>query len=164
MLTDFGYISVQWIWLGLVILFTLIELGTYQLVTVWFAIAALVMVFLSLLLDGLTMPAQLLIFIVISAALLIFTRPLAVKKLKIGKTKTNVEGLVGTIAPVTAAIPAFGKGEVRTGGQIWTAVSHDGTEIAEGTRCEILRVEGVKLIVRAEAATTAEKESQIMEE
>jgi len=148
MLTTFGYISMQWIWLGLVVFFTLFELYTYSLTTVWLAIAALVMVFLSLLLENLSMPAQVLIFLAISAVLLIFTRPLAIKKFKMGKTKTNVDSLVGKNAPVVKAIAEFDKGEVKINGQIWSAVSEDGSEIAEGSRCEILRVEGVKLIVR----------------
>ena len=138
----------QWVWLGLVVLFTLIELHTYSLTTVWLAIAALVMVFLSLLLESLSLPAQGLIFLAISAALLIFTRPLAVKKFKMGKTKTNVDSLVGRQAPVEKAIGEFEKGEVKINGQVWSAVSDDGSGIAAGSKCEILRVEGVKLVVR----------------
>jgi len=148
MLTTFGYISMQWIWLGLVVFFALIELYTYSLTTVWLALAALVMVFLSLLLESLSMPVQLLIFLAISAVLLIFTRPLAIKKFKMGKTKTNVDSLVGLQAPVTKAITEFEKGEVKIKGQVWSAVSDDGSEITEGSKCEVLRVEGVKLVVR----------------
>ena len=132
----------------MVVFFALIELYTYSLTTVWLALAALVMVFLSLLLESLSMPAQLLIFLAISAVLLIFTRPLAIKKFKMGKTKTNVDSLVGLQAPVTKAITEFEKGEVKIKGQVWSAVSDDGSEITEGSKCEVLRVEGVKLVVR----------------
>ena len=138
----------QWIWLGLVVFFALVELHTYSLTTVWLAIAALVMVFLSLLLEGLSLPAQLLIFLAISAVLLVFTRPLAVRKFRMGKTKTNVDGLAGMRAPVAKTITEFEKGEVKVNGQVWSAVSDDGSEIVEGSKCEILRVEGVKLVVR----------------
>ena len=149
MLTNnFGYISMQWIWLALAIFFALVELHTYSLTTVWLALAALVMIFLSLLLDNLSVPAQALIFLAISAALLIFTRPLAIKKFKMGKTKTNVDGLVGRRVLTLKAITEFERGEAKVNGQVWTAVSHDGSEIAEGSKCEILRVEGVKLVVR----------------
>ena len=138
----------QWVWLGLVILFTVAELYSYNLITVWFAIAALVMVFLSLLLERLSLPVQVLIFLAISAVLLIFTRPVAVKKFKIGKTKTNVDSLVGKHAPVITTIAEFEKGEVKINGQIWSAVTDDGSELAAGSKCEILRIEGVKLVVR----------------
>jgi len=148
MLTNFGYISMQWVWLGMVVLFTVIELHSYNLTTVWLALAALIMVFLSLFLENLTTPAQILIFLAISAVLLIFTRPLAKRKFRMGKTKTNVDSLVGQHAPVVKAIAEFEKGEVKVNGQIWSAVSADGSGIALGIRCEILRVEGVKLVVR----------------
>ncbi|MCL2558283.1 MAG: NfeD family protein [Treponema sp.] len=153
MLTVFGYISMQWIWLALVVVFALFELGSYNLTTIWLAIAALVMVFLSLLLESLSLPAQALIFIAISAILLVFTRPLAIKKFKMGKTKTNVDDLVGKFVLLDRAIGEFEKGEAKIGGQIWSVVSDDGLEVARGSRCEILRVEGVKLVVRpAESA------------
>ena len=148
MLTAMGYVSIQWIWLGLVILFTFIELTSYNLVTVWFAVAALVMVFLSMLLENLSLPAQVLIFLVISAALLIFTRPLAVKKLKTGRTKTNVDSLAGQRALVVKTIGGFESGEAKVDGKIWLAVCEGGAEIPAGGRCEVLRVEGVKLVVR----------------
>ena len=148
MLTGFGYVSIQWIWLALVVVFAAIELASYSLVTVWFALAALAMVFLSLLLENLSLPAQCLIFLAISAALLIFTRPLAVKKFRVGRTRTNVDGLAGSRAVVVKAIGEFDRGEVKVGGQIWTAVSDGGGVIAEGSVCEILRVDGVKLVVR----------------
>jgi len=138
----------QWVWLGLVIFFALFELYTYSLTTVWLAIAALVMVFLSLLLESMSLPAQILVFLAISAVLLIFTRPLAVKKFKMGKTKTNVDSLAGRHAIVQKSITEFERGEVKINGQTWAAVSEDGSEIAAGNKCEILRVEGVKLIVR----------------
>jgi len=160
MLIGSGYISMQWIWLGLVVIFTVIELCTYSLHTIWLAIAALVMVFLSLLLESLSAPAQGIIFLVISAVLLIFTRPLAVKKFKVGKTKTNVDSLVGLQAPVTKAIGEYEKGEVKVNGQIWTAVCEDGSPLAEGARCQILRIEGVKLIVKAASAETGFSENR----
>jgi membrane protein implicated in regulation of membrane protease activity len=88
------------------------------------------------------------IFILIAAVLLIFTRPVAVKKFKIGKIKTNVNDLIGRDVLVTKKITKFEKGEGKIKGQIWTAVSDDGGEIAENTECAVVRIEGVKLVVR----------------
>ena len=147
MLWSFGYVSVRWIWVALVVIFALIEAFTLGLTTVWFAIAALVMVFLSFL--KIPLPAQILIFLVLSALLLVFTRPLAIKKFKIGKEKTNVDSLVGKHALVVKKITEFETGEVKINGQIWTARSENNTEIAEGAKCGILRIEGVQLIVRS---------------
>ena len=146
MLWSFGYVSAWWIWVALVIVFAVIEVCTLGLVTVWFAIASLIMVFLSFL--KIPFSIQILIFLIISAVLLVFTRPLAVKKFKIGREKTNVDGLIGKHALVTKKIEEFQTGQARVGGQIWTARSENGVEIAEGAKCEILRIEGVQLIVK----------------
>jgi len=146
MLYPFGDIPVHWFWVALVIIFALIEIFTLGLTTVWFAIGALVLVFLSFL--DISFPVQLLIFLAISAVFLVFTRPLAIKKLKLGKVKTNVDSLAGKHALVVKTISEFENGTVKVQGQIWSACSEDKSIIQEGTKCEILRVEGVLLIVR----------------
>jgi membrane protein implicated in regulation of membrane protease activity len=145
MLTGWGFISVRWIWVAMVIILTLVEDFTLGLTTIWFALSALVMVFLSFLPIPLT--AQILIFLIIAAALLIFTRPVAIKKFKMGKEKTNVDSLIGKDALVIKTIAEFEKGEVKLNGQIWSAMSEDNTEIKEGTRCRVIRIEGVRAVV-----------------
>ena len=154
MLFPFGMVSAQWIWAGLAIILALIEVFTFGLTTVWFAIAAVIMVFLSLF--KIPLPVQIVIFLVISSLLLIFTRPIAVKKLKVGKEKTNVDSLIGKHVPVIKAISEFEHGEVKLNGLVWSARSDNNSEIAVGTKCEVLRVEGVQLIVRPAQNSTAE--------
>jgi len=146
MLFSFGVVPVWWIWVALVIVFALIEVFTLGLTTVWFAIAALVMVFLSFIKIPLTV--QILIFLAIATLLLIFTRPLAIKKFKMGQEKTNVDSLIGKHALVVKTIGEFERGEVKINGLVWSARSENNTEITEGSKCEILRIEGVQLIVR----------------
>jgi len=147
MLFDFGYISPRWIWVALVIVFAIIEGITLGLTTIWFALAALVLVFLSFL--PIPLPYQILIFLAISAVLLIFTRPIALKKLKIGKVKTNVDSLVGKHALVTKQVTEFDRGEVKIDGQIWSARLEEGTvsPLIEGTKCEVVRIEGVQAVI-----------------
>lgn len=146
MLLDIGYIPLRWIWVGLTIILAVIEVLTLGLTTIWFAIAAFVMIFLSFL--PIPIVFQLLIFLSISAVLLFFTRPAALKRFKIGKVKTNVDSLAGKHALVIKKIGEFDKGEVKLEGQIWSARSEDGGAIDEGTKCEVVRIEGVKAIVR----------------
>jgi membrane protein implicated in regulation of membrane protease activity len=146
MLFDFGLISMRWIWVALTVIFAIIEVFTFGLTTVWFALAALVMIFLSFL--PIPLVVQIFIFLGISAILLIFTRPVALKKFRIGKVKTNVDSLVGMHALVTKQISEFERGEVKLNGQIWSARSQDGTVIGEGTKCEVMGIEGVQAIVR----------------
>jgi len=145
-LFDFGYVSMRWIWVALTVILAVIEAFTLGLTTIWFALAALVMVFLSFL--PIPLVFQILIFLAISAVLLFYTRPVAIKKFKIGKVKTNVDGLVGKHALVTKHIGEFDNGEVKLNGQIWSARSENGSELSEGTKCEVVRIEGVHAIVR----------------
>lgn len=149
----YGFIFSPWLWLALTVLFTLIELlSAFSLTTIWFAISSLLMVFISGLTEMLDAPIRLRLhiglFLVIATVLLVFTRPIAIKKLRVGSVKTNVDALAGTEALVTKKIPKFGKGEVKISGQVWTAVSEDNAEIKEGLICSVVRIEGVKAIVR----------------
>ncbi len=91
---------------------------------------------------------QILVFLVSSSVLLYFTRPIAKNYLKIGNTRTNVNSLIGETGIVLKEILTFYKGQVKVNGQIWTARSLDNEEIKENERVEIVRVEGVTLIVK----------------
>ncbi|MCL2800941.1 MAG: NfeD family protein [Treponema sp.] len=147
-LFDFGIgFHFHWIWLGLTILFAIIEGVTLGLKTIWFALAALVMIFISFL--PIPFVFQVMIFLAISTVLLIFTRPIAIKKFKMGIVKTNVDSLVGQAALVTKEITEFDRGEVKLSGQIWSAKTEGSAVLKEGTKCEVIRIEGVQAIVRA---------------
>jgi membrane protein implicated in regulation of membrane protease activity len=157
MLFEFGYVSLRWIWVALTVIFAIIEVFTLGLTTVWFALAALVLVFLFFL--PIPFIAQIIIFLAISAGLLFFTRPIAIKKFKTGRVKTNVDSLIGKHALVTKQIGEFDTGEIKLNGQIWSAKLLPETEydsnntvpaypVLEGTKCEVVRIEGVMAIVR----------------
>ena len=159
LLFDFGFvIQMRWIWVALVVIFAVIEAFTFGLTTIWFAISAFVMVFLSFF--KIPLMIQVFIFLLISGVLLFFTRPIAIKKLKTGRVKTNVDSLVGMHALVTKKISEFDRGEVKLNGQFWTAHSEDGSEINEGTKCEVVRIEGVQAIVRVLKDTHASNDNE----
>lgn len=141
--TFFEYLP--WFWLFLSIIFTGIEVATLGLTTIWFALGSLVM----LLLSPLPIPFlwQVLLFLIISSVLLIFTRPIAVKKLKVGREKTNTDSLIGEKALVIKDICEFDKGMVKIHGMEWSAQSVDGKTLAKGERCIVERIEGVTLMV-----------------
>lgn len=91
---------------------------------------------------------QILIFLILSTVLLFLTRPVLIKKMKIGTEKTNSDGLIGKKALVVKQITEFEKGEIKINGNIWSAKSEDSSLISENSQCEILRIEGVTAIVR----------------
>jgi membrane protein implicated in regulation of membrane protease activity len=134
-------------WVAVAVFFLLAEAFTFHLVAVWFFLAALLMVFLSLVFD-IPHLLQVALFLSIAILLLIFTRPFTVKKLKVGATKTNVNALWGQNAVVIKKIAKFERGEIKVGGQIWGAVTEDGSEIETGNEVIIDRIEGVKAVVR----------------
>lgn len=149
----YKFILSPWFWLALTVIFTLVELASsFSLITIWFAFASLVMVFISGLTELFDAPVRFRlhigIFVLLSIVLLIFTRPVAIKKFKVGKNKTNVDDLIGRDILITKKITKFEKGEGKIKGQIWTAISENGEEIAENTECVVVKIEGVKLVVK----------------
>ena len=81
------------IWIIAIVVFIIIEIATVGLATIWFAGGAVIAFFEALL--GWPFYVQLISFIVVSVTLLIFTRPLLVKRMNLGKVKTNVDILIG---------------------------------------------------------------------
>ena len=133
--------NLPWFWLGVMVICIIIEASTFSLTTIWFAIGALVSVFVAM--TPLAFQWQLLIFAVISLLLLILTRPVALRYLKNRKeTRTNVNALIGQEVPVTKEITQFEKGEVKCEGKIWSAVSQNHNTIAAGSVCVIKSIKG----------------------
>ncbi|NLC93123.1 MAG: NfeD family protein [Treponema sp.] len=138
--------NTSWFWLTILIICVIIEAFSFMLTTIWAAIAALPMIFIAK--TNLPFKWQLLIFVILTVLLLIFTRPFAIKKLKIGKNKTNIDALINQDVLVTKEVTEFEKGEGKTqNGVIWTVKSKDNASIKEGTKCKIVAVEGNTLII-----------------
>jgi len=134
------------IWMIVAIGFGLAEGLTLGLTFIWFAGGALLAMIASFL--GLPIFVQVIAFIVGSALMLIYTRPVAKKVLKIGATKTNVDSLIGKEGIVIKELKPFALGQVKVKGQIWSAKAFNDEAIAENERVEVVSIEGVKLIVK----------------
>ncbi len=134
------------VWLGLMILFLIIEAETVSLVTSWFACGALVAMVMSLF--YLPLWLQITAFFVVSGVLLALLRPLAKKHLAPKIEKTNVDALIDTVAIVTEEIDNLAScGQIKVNGMEWTARSSDGATIPAGTQVKIDRIQGVKAFV-----------------
>lgn len=137
------------IWLIVIILASAVEMMTTQLVSVWFAAGGLG----ALIACGLSapLPVQFLVFVLVSALMLAFTRPVVKRALTVKKTNTNVDRYIGKTAVVTVAVNnVVGTGQVNVLGSIWTARSADGSVIPLGSHVLVEAIDGVKLIVRPE--------------
>jgi membrane protein implicated in regulation of membrane protease activity len=136
--------SIYWLIVLAVLIF--IEIMTLGLTTIWFAGGALVAFVVSLFFDNLIL--ELVLFLVVSMALLYFTRPLVLKYFNPKRTKTNYEGVIGKDALVIITIDNMNAvGQVIVDGQEWSAKSLEGKIIEKGASVKIQGISGVKLIV-----------------
>ena len=134
-------------WLVVLIAMVAIEAVTYGLTTIWFGAGALAAGIASYF--GADRWLQLLLFFAVSLVLLFVTRPLAIKYMKKGMPKTNVNSLVGKKAIVTETIDNLAQtGRVKLHDVEWMAdTKEDCCIIPEGSVVEILEVKGAHLIV-----------------
>lgn len=135
------------VWLVLLVILVVVELVTMGLTTIWFAGGALAAALISI--PGTPLALQILVFLIVSALLLYFTRPVAVKYFNRDRIRTNVESMVGRQAIVISEINNLeGIGQVNTGGMEWSArSSYHNVILPVGTVVTVLGVDGVKLIV-----------------
>lgn len=128
-----------------------IEIIVPALITIWFALAALVLTTVSFLFPLLLWNPLLewKIFIILSIVLLILTRPFCKKYLS--KRKGNFyANFVGSDIEVTKVIrPGYYEGKLK--GATWTLISEDDS-IQEGEKVQIVSYEGNRIIVKKKEA------------
>ncbi|MBE6916436.1 MAG: NfeD family protein [Ruminococcaceae bacterium] len=134
------------IWLILMVAFLFIEGNTVTMVSLWFGAGALAALIAAL--CGAQLWLQIVIFFVVSIALLAALRPLARKYFTPKLTATNVDGVIGSVGIVTADIDNIAaQGQVKLASMEWTARSSSGDPIPAGTQVRVDRIEGVKAFV-----------------
>lgn len=135
-------------WLVLFVVLLIIEILTMGLTTIWFAGGALVAFILAFV--GFDLPVQIIVFLLVSIALLVLTRPLAMKFFNKERQKTNAESLIGQKAIVKEKIDTLhAVGVVEVNGLEWSAKTDEAEEVIEaGEIVEIEGIQGVKLIVK----------------
>ncbi len=91
------------------------------------------------------------VFFLVSMALLFFTRPVAVKYFDPHKIRTNYEDAVDKTVKITERVDNIGgTGAALLNGQEWTARMQNPDEtLNEGDLARVVAVEGVKLILAA---------------
>ena len=135
------------LWIAIMVALTVVELCTYNMITIWFVAGGAVAFAASLL--GASLPIQLWIFVIVSVATLVLTKPLVTKKLRADRISTNADRIIGMKAVVTEDIsPDKFAVKVNVGGQEWSAVSSDGETITEGNTVTVEKIDGVKLVVK----------------
>lgn len=133
-------------WLVLTIIFTVIEFMGPALVSVWFAFAAFITIFVSLAFDNLKV--EITSFTIISILAILFIRPFAKKILS--KKKDNFDAEIIDTSIVIKKVVDTNKEEkvydVSYKGSIWTALSNEIFEV--GDIPVISSFKGNKIIIK----------------
>ena len=133
-------------WAIAFVFFIVCEISTATaLVSIWLGFGALAAMFFAI--GGCSFTVQLVVFVVASTLLLIFTRPL-VRKVQGKPVHTNYELDIGKTAVVTEDINNdLSVGRVKLNGVNWEARSEDGSTISAGAIVTVKEISGSKLIV-----------------
>ncbi len=135
-----------YIWLIAAGIFFIVEIATIGFLIFWLGIGALLAMIASFFTDSLLI--QTAIFVVSSSLLIPLTKPLVNKYFYDGKSVlTNAYGLIGKTGVVIVDINTIeATGQVKVEGEVWSAKSD--SNIEKGTEVEILKIDGVKLVVK----------------
>lgn len=137
------------LWIGLAVVLFIVELTTTDLVAVWFALASLVLAIVTAIFDKLPVVWQVVIFVALSALLVILTRRFVRKLLQRRKDQeTNLELVVNHTAMVVEDIDNDREaGAIKINGLIWSARSADGEKIGKEALVTVCEIKGNKAIV-----------------
>ncbi len=139
----------MWIfWLIAAGIFFIIEMATIGFLVFWLGIGALLAMVTSFITDSILI--QSIVFLVTSTLLLIFTRPLVNKFIKVPKEiKTNAYSIIGKKGIVISKINNIeGNGQIKIDGDVWSAKGLQDEEIPKDTEVEIVEIDGVKAVVK----------------
>ena len=134
------------VWLIIAVAFGIAELMTTSLTLVWFSIGALVLMVLSTFIESVII--QIALFAAISITLLVTFTKYFVDKDKTFKYNTNLQGIEQKTGVVKVEILPYATGIVTLTGEDWTAISDSNEKIEAGQLVNVIRIEGVKLVVK----------------
>lgn len=135
------------VWLAAFIVFGIIELTSFNLVTVWFSAAALVNILLTLCFQSFTFLYQTILFFILSFLCVALFYPHLKRHFGRKVIPTNVNSLIGEAATVCQTIKPDATGQIKVNGSVWTAVSQNHQLIAKGTPVTVCEINGVKAVV-----------------
>ncbi len=136
-----------WVWLGIFVLTLVLEASTQDFVSIWFSVGAL----MAMAVSGFTpFWAELIVFVVVSACALIFTRPLVKKMMDRTVRKTNSDEFLGKRVKVIKEITKYDGGEVKLNGITYVAILMEEEEksIPVDSIVEVVSLKGNRVIVK----------------
>lgn len=133
-------------WLIVAGIFFIGEMLTTGFLIFWLGLGSIIALVVSLFTSNLIIQTAAFVF---SSIILIFaTKPLTDKFAKKDLVPTNVYTLNGKKGIVIEEInPTEGKGQIKVGGEIWSAICDENIVIPKDSEVEIIRIQGVKTYV-----------------
>ena len=141
-----------WYWLVFGMILMLLELAVPSFTIFWFGLGALVVGILMMLVPGLSLTLQILVWIIASAAFVLFWFKV-LKPRMIDKTTSGIarEALLGETAMVTRVPKGDRRGEIRfsvpmLGSDTWPFICDD--EVTAGERVMVHDISGNTMVVK----------------
>ena len=137
------------VWLIIAGVCFIIEMATVGFFVFWFGIGALLSMLVSIFCPE-NILLQSIVFVVSSVILLFLTKPLVDRfTRKDKKVETNAYSIIGKKGIVLQDINStYGIGQVKISGEVWSAKSEDNGVIKKGSQIEVVKIEGVKAVVK----------------
>ena len=136
------------VWLVIFVTMIVIEAIGPSLVSIWFAIGALVSLIISFI-PGIPWWVEVIVFVAVSATTLLALRPVFKKYIKKNVFRSNIDSFEGKRGYVVEEITYLTPGTVKIGDVKWNAVPADKDEtIHVNDVVEVVAVNGNKLIVK----------------
>lgn len=134
-------------WLIIAGLFFVGEIFTLGFLIFWFGIGALFAMIVSFFTTNIII--QTTVFLITSTIFILATKPLVKKFVNVKKTNTNVFSIIGKKALVIKDIdPIHSSGQIKLNGEVWSAETENDEIIKKGSEVEVLKINGVKAIVK----------------
>lgn len=132
----------EFVWLIIVLLLTVIEVFTAGLTTIWFVASGLLSLVLAIFFDNILFETA--VFVLGGSILLVTTRPILLKYIKPKSVPLNYDRIIGMEG---IALQDINKedGEVKVDGKVWSAYSKQ--KILKDEKVRILEIHSTKLEV-----------------
>src|SRR5690554_3250141 len=102
---------IVWFWLAVFVITIVIEFITVEFVSIWFALASIPSLIISIFLPE-NIALQIILFFISGFGLMLLTRPALIKYFKKNIVTTNVDSYVGKTAIVIKEITSISRGQV----------------------------------------------------
>jgi membrane protein implicated in regulation of membrane protease activity len=142
--------SAFWFWVIVAIAFAVVEIMTVAFFAVFITIGALGAAIASLL--GFGLLVQAIVLGVLGVAGIMIARPFLVERLHMGRPalRSGADSMVGQQAMLLEPILGVGQpGHVKIAGELWPALTDDGSPVPANTLVVVTALRSTTLIVRA---------------